>query len=86
MLTFAYPWLLALLPLPPLVCWLVPTHCEPRQGLVVPFLARLAEQSGQTPGKGAVVMSGGWWRAASLVIAWLCTVVALARPQLIEPA
>ncbi len=86
MLTLAYPWLSALLPLPLLVWWLWPAHREPRQGLVVPFLARLAEQSGQAPGAGAVVMRGGWWRVASLSVAWLCLVLALARPQIIEPA
>ena len=58
MLTLAYPWLLALLPLPLLVWWLTPPHREPRQGLVVPFLARLAEHSGQRPAEGAVVMRG----------------------------
>jgi Ca-activated chloride channel family protein len=86
MLTLACPWFLVLLPLPLLVRWLVPAHREPRRGLVVPFLARLAEHSGQTPGEGAVVMRGGWWRGGALVFAWLCVVVALARPQIIEPA
>ena len=60
MLTLAYPWLLVLLPLPLLVWWLVPARRETRQGLVVPFLARLAEQSGQRPLKGAVILRGGW--------------------------
>lgn len=86
MLTLAYPWLLALLPLPLLVWWLMPSHREPRQGLVVPFLSRLAEDSGQTPGEGAVIMRAGWLRAGALAISWICVVVALARPQVIEPA
>jgi Ca-activated chloride channel family protein len=85
MLTLAYPWLLAVLPLPLLVRWLTPPHRETRQGVVVPFLHRLAEQTGQKPGEGAVVMRGGWLRTISLAIIWLCTVVALARPQIIEP-
>lgn len=85
MLTFAFPWLFALLPLPLLVRWLVPPHREPRQGLVVPFLARLAAHSGQTPAEGAVVMRGAWWRRVALLIAWLCLVISLARPQIIEP-
>ena len=66
-LTLSYPWLLVLLPLPFLVRWLVPAHREPRQGLVVPFLARLAEDSGQVPGEGAVVLHGSGWRMASLL-------------------
>lgn len=85
MLTLAYPWLLLLLPLPALVWWLTPAHREPRQGLIVPFLSRLAQESGQEPGEGAVVLRGGWLRLASLVIGWLCILIALARPQLIEP-
>ena len=37
MLTFAYPWLAALLPLPLLVLWLLPAHAESRRGVRVPF-------------------------------------------------
>ncbi len=85
MLMLAYPWLLALLPLPLLVRWLLPPHRESRSALVVPFLERLAHDSGQTPLPGAVVMRGGWLRMASLVITWCAVVVALARPQIIEP-
>jgi Ca-activated chloride channel family protein len=85
MLTLAYPWLLALLPFPLLVRWLAPAHREPRQGLVVPFLRRLAAESGQQPGAGAVIMRGGWLRTVSLTVAWACAVVAIARPQWIEP-
>ena len=85
MLTFAYPWLLLLLPLPLLVWWLVPPHREPRQALVVPFLQRLVAQGGQSLAEGAVVLRGGWLRRISLVFAWCCVVLALARPQKIEP-
>jgi len=85
MLVLAYPWLLLLLPLPLLIWWLAPAHREARQGLVVPFLDRLAAQAGQQPGEGAVIMRGGWLRTVSLVTAWICVVVALARPRLIEP-
>lgn len=85
MLTLATPWLLALLPLPLLVWWLVPARREARQGLVVPFLARLAEQSGQRPLKGAVILRGGWFRWIAVCFCWACAVLALARPQIIEP-
>ena len=85
MLTLADPWLLALLPLPLLVWWLTPAHREPRRGLVVPFLGRLAEHSGQRPAEGAIVMRGGWLRRISMGVFWLCAVAALARPQIIEP-
>jgi Ca-activated chloride channel homolog len=83
--TLAYPWLLCWLAVPQLVRWLAPPHREPRQGLVVPFLERLAAQTGQTPAEGAVVMAGGWIRRISLIVFWLATALALARPQIIEP-
>lgn len=85
MLTFAYPLLFALLPLPFLVWWLSPAHREPQQGVIVPFLGRLAEQSGEQPSVGAVVMHGRWLRTVSLAIGWICVITAVARPQLIEP-
>ena len=84
-LSLAHPWLLALLPLPLLVRWLVPPRREARPGLIVPFLARLAAQTGQKPAAGAAVLQGSFLRKFSLLFAWLCLVVALARPQLIEP-
>src|SRR5215813_740510 len=84
MLTLAYPWLLLLLPLPLLVYWLWPPHREPRQSLVVPFLPRLAVETGQEPSEGAIIMRGRWLRTISLLLGWILTVVALARPQIIE--
>jgi Ca-activated chloride channel family protein len=39
MLTLAYPWLLALLPVPLLVWWLAPAHREPTTGVRVPLPA-----------------------------------------------
>ena len=84
-LGLAYPWLLLLLPLPLLVGWLLPPHREERQGLVVPFLSRLSEHTGQKPSKGALVLRGGWIRKLSLVIGWILIVLAVARPQITEP-
>lgn len=84
-LTLAHPWLLVLLPLPLLVWWIVPAHRETRRGLVVPFLARLAESSGREPARGAVISRGAWWRWVSVWTLWACTIAALARPQIIEP-
>lgn len=85
MLTLAYPWLLALLPLPLLVRWLVPSYREPRQGLRVPFLPRLAKVTGREPTAGAVVLRGGWVRSVALIAVWVCVVAALVRPQWLEP-
>ena len=80
----AHAWLLALLPLPALVWFLAPPHRESRQGLMVPFLARLAEPAGVMPTPGAIVARGGWLRWLSLWFGWGCVVVALARPQVVE--
>jgi len=83
--TLAYPWLLTWLVVPSLIRWLAPPNREPRQGLVVPFLDRLAVQTGQTPGVGSVVMQDGWLRLVALALFWVATALALARPQIIEP-
>jgi Ca-activated chloride channel family protein len=85
MLTLAYPWLLAVLPLPILVRWLAPPYRERREALRVPFLPRLAKLTGQEPTAGAVVLRGGWLRSVMLVAVWLCVVAALVRPQWLEP-
>lgn len=85
MLNLAYPWVLAALPVPLLVRWLAPPYREPREGLRVPFLARLAALTGREPTAGAVVLRGGWVRAITLAGVWLCLVTALARPQRLEP-
>jgi Ca-activated chloride channel family protein len=85
MLTLAYPWLFAVLPLPLLVRWLAPPYQERREGLRVPFLPRLARVVGQEPTVGAVVLRGGWGRLTALVGVWLCVVAALSRPQWLEP-
>jgi len=84
-LTLAHPWLLALLPLPLLAWWLLPPYSEPRRALVVPFLQRLSRAAGQSATAGATVARRGVWRTLALVLCWLCAVLALARPQYIEP-
>jgi Ca-activated chloride channel homolog len=85
MLTLAYPWLLALLPLPPAVWRFAPPYRQPATGLRVPFLGRLADVTGQTPTAGAVVRSRGWLGGTCLVAAWACVVATLARPQWLDP-
>ncbi len=83
--TLLYPWLLLLLPLPLLVYWWAPPHREPRQGLIVPFLTRLAASTGREPTEETAVARGGWFRAASLLLCWILAVSTVARPQIIEP-
>ncbi|MES2438093.1 MAG: VWA domain-containing protein [Verrucomicrobiota bacterium] len=85
MITLAYPWLLLLLPVPVLITLFWPAHREPRPALQVPFLKRLSEISGKDPGLGASVSHGVLGRKIVLPFAWLCIVLAMARPQWIEP-
>lgn len=85
MITLAYPWLLLLLPLPLAVALWWPAHRESRPSLQVPFLDRLSRITGKQPEEGASVLQGVGWRKLVLPFAWLCTVLAIARPQWIEP-
>lgn len=85
MLTFAYPWLILVLPLPVLVVWLCPPYSESRPAVRVPFFARLVALTGGTPGAGAAVAERGWLRMVLLITGWLLAVGALMRPQWVEP-
>ncbi|MCB8821976.1 VWA domain-containing protein [Microvirga rosea] len=85
MLTFAYPWLAVLLPLPIFVYWLVPPHVELRAGVRVPFFRTLVTLTGQVPGSGIVTARRSSGRTAILMVCWLLAFAALMRPQWIEP-
>jgi Ca-activated chloride channel family protein len=85
MLTFAYPWLALLLPLPWLVTRLWRPHAESRPGIRVPFFRQLVALTGQAPQAGVVVARRGVWRMCVLVTCWLLALAALMRPQWIEP-
>src|SRR5919109_1346385 len=81
MLTFAYPWLLALIVLPLLLHWLLPAYRQTETGAVLPFLNRLVALTVQQPAPGAVVVQPPLIQRVSLWIVWFCIVLALARPQ-----
>lgn len=49
MLEFAWPWAFAVLPLPLLLWWLLPPYRARRASVQIPFFARVAEATGQTP-------------------------------------
>ena len=85
MLTFAEPWLALLLPLPALVWWLVPAYAESRRGVRVPFFTLLVSATGLQPREGVVTRQRGFWRTTSLVLCWLLALLALMRPQWLEP-
>jgi Ca-activated chloride channel family protein len=85
MLSFAYPWIVLLLPLPLAVWFGLPAHAEQRPGLRVPFFDRLARLSGQKPVSGGVVARRGAIRLIMAGLFWLLALAALARPQWIDP-
>lgn len=84
MLSLAYPWLLLLVVLPWLLRYWLPEYRESRPALKVPFMARLVEASGQTPGKGSAVLAGHRGQRVVLFLVWTLLIVALARPQWLE--
>jgi Ca-activated chloride channel family protein len=83
-LTFSYPWLLLLIPLPWLVRKLLPAHHERRAAVRVPFMQRLSRLSGLQPGSGLAVAKRPLSQWLVLISAWLLVVLALARPQWLE--
>ena len=84
MLTLAYPWLLALLPLPLLVARLAPPYRQSRPAAQVPFLPLVMRLTGQQPSSGAAVLRASLFQALVGVLVWLALVLVLARPQWLE--
>jgi len=80
-----YPWLLALLPLPLLVWWLMPPYREESASVRLPFFGEVASAAGLKPAPGAVVPRTHWLQKIVAPIAWVLVVLALARPQFVEP-
>ena len=85
MYTLSYPWLLLLALLPPVLRRLLPAYKEPRQSLGVPWFKRMADLLGQKPSRGAVVIQGRHIELLFLWLLWIILVVAIARPQYLEP-
>ncbi|MGX1105352.1 MULTISPECIES: VWA domain-containing protein [Bradyrhizobium] len=81
MLEFAWPWMLALLPLPILAWWLLPPYRARQASVMVPFFDRLAAATGQTPQRGAVVLQRRRIQMVTAALIWALVVAALARPQ-----
>ena len=86
MLSFEYPWAFAVLALPLLLYWVLPEFRDRGDALRAPFFRRLAEVSGQSPRKAAVVVTKSWLQKFSWVVIWLLLATALARPLWIGDA
>jgi Ca-activated chloride channel family protein len=85
MMTLSHPWVLLLILLPPLLRLLVPPYRESRQAIRVPWFQRIATLLQQQPADGAVVAEVKKSELLFFWILWILVVLALARPQLLEP-
>ena len=79
------PWLLLLLPLPILVWWLLPARRETSASIRLPFFDEVAQAAGVRPSEGSVVPRRSWPQTIAEGLAWCLIVLALARPQYVEP-
>jgi Ca-activated chloride channel homolog len=80
-----HPWLLALLPVPLLVYWLLPAYKEEQDSLRLTFFDYITSSLGLKPRPQAVILRTNWLQKLVAPISWALIVVALARPQFIEP-
>ena len=85
MIVLAHPWLALLLPLPLLVHVLLPPYRQAQSGLRVPFFQSLARTTGARPNASGLVARRPGWRTLVLALCWCLVVLALTRPQRIEP-
>ncbi|MBV7482418.1 VWA domain-containing protein [Bordetella sp. BOR01] len=78
-----YPWLLAAAPLALVAYRWLPPYVQGRGALRLPFFDTMAELTGKAPTRPGVQASRGqlWLNVA----VWLLLVLALARPQWVEP-
>ncbi|WP_295442521.1 VWA domain-containing protein [uncultured Thiodictyon sp.] len=75
MITLAWPWVLAVLPLPLLAYLLPPARPAGGAALRLPFYAELPGITAATAGRRSA------WRIAAALLTWLLLVLAAARPE-----
>jgi Ca-activated chloride channel homolog len=80
-----HPWLLLVLPAPLIVWWLLPAHRETSAAVRLPFFDQVAEAAGVRPTEGSVIARRTWPQLVCESLAWCLIVLALARPQFVEP-
>jgi Ca-activated chloride channel family protein len=76
---------LLLLPLPLLLRRLLPAYREDRRALRLPWFQRIARLSGQNPRRDSGVIRTPRWQGVALLLLWSLLVLAMARPQQLEP-
>lgn len=79
------PWLLVLLPLPLVVSWVLPARRETSASVRLPFFEQVAKAAGIDPTAGSVTARRSWAQLSCETLAWCLMVLALARPQFVEP-
>ncbi|SFB32529.1 Ca-activated chloride channel family protein [Rhizobium sp. NFR07] len=80
-----FPWLLLALPLPFLVWFLMPPKRETSASVRMPFFDQIAKAAGIEPSEGSVIAHRSWPQSIVLALSWCLIVIALARPQYVEP-
>jgi len=80
-----HPWLLALLPVPLLIYWLLPAYKEEQDSLRLTFFDYFTSSLGMKPQHQAVILRTNWLEKIIAPLCWALVVLALARPQFIEP-
>lgn len=82
---FVHPELFFLLPLPLLIIWLTPVYKQKKASVKVPYFSRLVDVTGEKPQSGAVLLNRNNLQRLFTLIAWVCIVIAMAKPEHIGP-
>src|SRR5262245_49731185 len=78
-----FPWVLAALPLPLIVWWLLPPYREESASVRLAFFGDVAQAAGLRPRGGAVVLRTNWLQKLLAPLCWALIVLALARPHFV---
>jgi Ca-activated chloride channel family protein len=80
-----FPWVLLALPLPLVVWWLLPPYREESASVRLAFFGDVARAAGLQPQGGSVILKTNWLQKLLAPLCWALIVLALARPQYVEP-
>jgi len=84
MLSWSFPWVFLLLPLPWLAYRFLPPYRTSRDSVRAPFFNRLITLTGQKPGPGSVILRRVLSQQVWLLVAWLLVIASLAKPIWLE--